>query len=151
MIQPYATELADLAIDAIPDWVRRNVARIAEAWRPGLTDELHDETEEAARRALDEIGPRLRTLLARDVDEQRTGPLDVLRGLVPYPTAVLVAAGVPEVERDDHAVSVFPDDRYDLVPSAFADFGDEVHEAGLRWGAAKAHTVLSRRRANPNR
>lgn len=151
MIQPYATELATLAIDAIPDWVRSNVARIADAWRPGLAAELHEETEEAARRARDEIGPKLAALLALDVEEQRTGPLDVLRRLVPYPTVVLEAAGIPEVERDDHAASVFPDDRYDLVPSAFADFGEDVHEAGLRWGAAKAHTILSRRRANPNR
>lgn len=150
-MQRYAAELADEVVPAIAPWVRAHVVRIAEAWRPGLAAELDAATEAAASRAEAEIGSALRSLLELDVDEQPTGPLDVLRRLVPYPTEVLAAAGVPEVERDDHAVAVFPDDRYDLVPAAFADFGPEVHEAGLRWGAAKAHTVLARRRAEGRR
>lgn len=150
-MQRYAAELADHAVAAIAPWVRDNIARIAEAWRPGLAAELDDAAQAAGSQAETDIGPRLRSLLELDVDEQPTGPLDVLRRLVPYPTEVLEAAGVPEIERDDHAAAVFPDDRYDLVPSAFADFGPEVHEAGLRWGAAKAHTVLARRRAEGRR
>ena len=38
-----------------------------------------------------------------------------------WPTAVLVAAGVPAVERDPFAERTFPDDIYDLVPALFAD------------------------------
>jgi hypothetical protein len=92
------------------------------------------------------VEPALRDLLRADVDDQRTNPLAILRGAVRYPTGVLRAAGVPPVERDAHAVALFPEDDYDLSPAAFADLGPSVHEPGLRWGAAKAHVILRRRR-----
>lgn len=142
-----ARELADVAVAAIPDWVRGRIEFIAEAWRPGLGAELVDQADAAAARAVDDVGTALRELLATDVDEQRIGPLQILRRLTPYPTEVLESAGIPEIERDEVAVAAFPKDRYDLVPASFADLGPEVHEAGIRWGAAKAHVVLRRRRA----
>jgi hypothetical protein len=49
------------------------------------------------------------------------------------------------VERDDAEARLHPDDVYGLVPAAFADLGPEVHDAGLVWGAAKAHVHLRRR------
>lgn len=147
MMARHAEALAAEAVAAIPTWVRERIGHIAEAWRAGLSHELAGEADAAAERAVEEVGTALRDLLALDVDEQRIGPLQVLRRLTPYPTAVLEAAGIPEVERDDGAVAAFPTDRYDLVPASFADFGPEVHEAGMRWGAAKAHVVLRRRRA----
>jgi hypothetical protein len=69
----------------------------------------------------------------------------VLRGAVVYPAAVLRAAGVPEVVRDEFAERAFPDDGYDLSPATWRDLGDEVHEAGLVWGAWKAKQHLDRR------
>jgi hypothetical protein len=143
----HATTLADAVEEALPGWVVRRVAEVAEAWRPGLAAELAPAAIEAGRRARAEIGPAVRALLATDVDEQRTGPLAVLRGAVAYPTEVLVAAGVPGVVRDDFAERAFPDDRYGLAPAAFADLDPALHEPGLVWGAAKAHVVLARRRA----
>ena len=58
---------------------------------------------EAGRAAADEVGERLRMLLAADVDEQWTGPLAVIRGAVRFPTDLLHDAGVRPVERDADA------------------------------------------------
>lgn len=151
LMRACATELADAVERRLPDWVRSEVTRIAEAWQPGLAERLTGETEAAAEAARSEVAAAVRELLEADVDAQRTGPLDVLRRAVRFPTGVLAAAGIPEVERDEHAEAAFPDDPYDLTPAAFADLGPDVHDAGLRWGAAKAHTVLTRRRAEGRR
>ena len=56
-------------------------------------------------------------------------------------------AGVPAVVRDEFAERAFPGDVYDLAIASFADLDTALHEPGLVWGAAKAHVVLARRRA----
>lgn len=101
---------------------------------------------QAAAEARRDVLPALRGLLERDVEAQWTGPLAILRRTVAYPTAVLRSAGVPPVVRDGFAERNFPDDEYDLTPGSFADIHPDLHEPGLRWGAAKAHTVLRRRK-----
>ena len=68
---------------------------------------------------------------------------------VRYPTAVLEAAGVPPVVRDEAAEELFPDDRYDLIPASFADLGADLAEVGLYWGAAKAFEHKRRHQPNP--
>jgi len=45
------------------------------------------------------------------------------------------------------AAEAFPDDPYDLTPGSLADLDPELVHAGISWGAAKAHTVLRRRRS----
>ena len=70
---------------------------------------------------------------------------------VRYPTAVLVGAGVPPVERDEFTERRFPEDVYDLAPATFADLDPSLHEPGLTWGAAKAHVHLARRRREGRR
>jgi hypothetical protein len=147
-LRRYADELGDAVLAALPTWVEASVVSRFEAWaghRAG--DQLRDDARAAGRRAVDEVGPRLRALLATDVDAQRSNPLAILRGAVGHPTEVLAAAGVPPVARDEQAERLFPDDRYDLGPAAFADLGPSVHEPGIVWGAAKAHVILRRRRA----
>jgi len=147
----HADRLADGVEASLPAWVERSVAIIAEAWRPGLADELRPAAAAAGTAALADVGPRLRALLATDVDEQRTGPLAVIRTAVRYPTGILAAAGVAPVERDEFAERSFPDDDYDLAPATFADLDPALREPGLVWGAAKAHVVLARRRAEGKR
>ena len=61
-------------------------------------------------------------------------------------TAVLVDAQVPRPRRDEFAARNFPDDPYELGPATFDDVDPGLHDLGLRWGAAKAHLVLTRRR-----
>jgi hypothetical protein len=150
-LRAYADALAEGVSAALGPWVEASVARIAEAWRPGSAADLAGEAAAAAERARATVGPRVRTLLELDVDEQATGPLAIVREAVTYPTEVLQAAGVSPVARDDFAERAFPADVYDLAPASFADLSPDLHEPGLMWGAAKAHVVMSRRRAEGKR
>jgi len=145
-----AAALLDAVDAALAPWVQRCVEG---RWRDWTGDEpdaaLRRAAEDAGRAAQAETMAELRRLLDTDVEAQWTGPLAVLRRVVAHPTAVLRAAGVPPVVRDDFAVRNFPDDDYGLSPAAFADIDETLHEPGLIWGAAKAHVVLTRRRARP--
>ncbi|MEM8922438.1 MAG: hypothetical protein AAGD35_02980 [Actinomycetota bacterium] len=137
--------LADAVDAAIEPWIEQNVA--ARAGRPaGGDDALGARVRSAADDARAEVVPKLRALLALDLDEQWTNPLAVIRGVVPHATAVLAELGVAPVDRDEHAEQLQPDDVYDLTPGAFADLGPDVHEPGLVWGATKAHLHLQRRK-----
>jgi hypothetical protein len=135
----YAAELAGAVAEAIPAWVDRCTARFGVA------------SGDAGMRARDAIAPAVRALLATDVDEQRANPLALLRDGVRFPTEVLRAAGIPPVARDEFARQTFPDDDYDLTPASFADVDQSLREPGITWGAAKAHVLLSRRRAEGKR
>ena len=136
----YATALADGIDAAIGPWV------VAAVERRSAGRDLRGAAATAAQRAQEEVGSAVRALLARDVDAQATTPLALVRGAVRYPTEVLAAAGVPPVDRDPVAAEGFPDDVYDLTPGSLADLDPDLVEAGITWGAAKAHTVLRRRR-----
>ena len=151
-LSAHAQTLGDAVLAALPGWVERVVAERYRAWRgedpPGAV--VAAGRAAAAAAVADVEGP-LRRLLAQDPDEQRTNPLAIVRGAVARPTGVLRAAGVPPVARDPQAVHLFPDDDYDLAPGGFADLDPSVHEPGLVWGAAKAHVILRRRRAEGRR
>lgn len=136
------------AVDAVvAAWVERCVAEVADRWRPGLGAALAADAAVAGEQARVEVVAALDALLSADVDRQRTGPLDVLRAAVAHPTAVLRAAEVPPVVRDEFAERAFPADHYDLVPASFADVHPDLAGPGIAWGAAKAHVVLARRRS----
>lgn len=143
----YATVLADGIEVALPSWVERCVTGTIEARGGLVTGVVRERARAAGAEARSAIAPRVRALLALDIDEQRAGPLSILREAVVYPTAVLVAEQVVPADRDVQAVALFPDDVYDLVPASFADIDPALHEPGLVWGAAKAHVHLARRRA----
>ncbi len=148
----YAHTLADGVVVALPAWVVRSVERVhvaQTARRPPM--EVRAAAEAAGRDAAAEVGPQVRALLDLDVDDQRTGPLALVRRAVIHPTRVLREAGVAPVARDDFAARQFPDDVYDLAPVTFAELDPDLQEAGLAWGAAKAHVHLSRRRAEGRR
>lgn len=139
----YAAVLADAVEGALPGFVERSV-------RSRLTDEQADRPEvasvieDAGRRARDELAPRVRALLAQDIDGQRTNPLAILRTAVRYPTEVLDSLGIAPGHRDADAVRLFPDDVYDLTPGSFAEIDPSLHEPGLHWGAAKAFVHRAR-------
>jgi len=144
-VAAYAGVLADGIEQALPRWVQRSVARIMTAWAASVPPEVAAAAETAGRRAAVEVGPRVRSLLEADIDEQRTTPLAIVRSdALRYPTEVLAAAGVPPVVRDRAAEELFPDDLYDLGPASFADLDPELADPGLHWGAAKAFEHKSR-------
>ena len=139
----YARDLATGVEEALPGWVAAAVARrLGGTVPPELTTKVAD----AGRAAAEDVGGRVRELLALDIDEQWTNPLTLIRTAIRFPTEILAEAGAPEVPRDEQARRFHPEDVYDLAPAAFADLGPEVHDLGLSWGAAKAHVHLRRRR-----
>ncbi len=139
----YAAALADGVVEALPDWVAASVARRSGGRVP---EELQEQVAEAGRAASEEVGSRVRELLALDIDEQWTNPLTLIRTAISYPTEILQQVDAPVVARDEQARRFHPDDVYDLTPGSFADLGKTVHDLGISWGAAKAHVHLRRRR-----
>ncbi len=143
----HARVLADGVDVALEGWVLRCVRRGC----AGAGIEPDPTTLAAAARAgvacREQVAPAVRRLLGTDIDQQSSTPLTLLRAAVRYPTEVLLAAGVRPVERDEFAVSAFPDDVFALAPASFGDVDKSLVEPGLVWGAAKAHVHLARRRA----
>jgi hypothetical protein len=88
-------------------------------------------------------GP-LAVSLDLDLPVPQPNPLAVLRRAVSAPTSVLRAAGVALPARDEFSIRRSPDDVYDIEPATWSDFGDEVHELGIVWGAAKTMQHLRR-------
>src|SRR6476661_1379397 len=84
-------------------WVVRAVAGLLDAWG-GLDGPARAEAmaaaETAGAAAVDRVEAELRALFASDVAVQRATPLEIIRSLRREATAVLRAAGVPEVVRD---------------------------------------------------
>lgn len=145
MIDEHARALAD-AVDAVlPGWVERSVATVmARVGRP-VEEDVLDDAREAGRRAAEEVGPVMRSLLGTDIDRQGSTPLTLLRDAVRYPTEVLERAGVePPAPRDGTRERLFPGDVYDLAPATFADVDPDLAAPGLAWGAAKAYEHLRR-------
>ena len=146
-----ADELATALDGAIEPWVERCVVRLMTAYQGDVPSDVLAAAQDAGRRARADVGAELREFLALDVDRQATNPLAILRAAVRYPTAVLRAAGVPPVHRDDFKEQAFPDDVYDLGPATWKDVDPALQEPGIVWSAWKAKTVLDRRRAEGRR
>lgn len=133
----------------LPTWVSAQVGRILDAW--GRADDAtraraEADAVEAGNATATRVTSELRELFARDPAEQRVTPLEIVRSAVREPTDILVAAGVPPIDRDPFAERSFPDDRYGLVPVTLADLGDEeLGPLQLVWGMAKAAVLEARR------
>jgi hypothetical protein len=125
-----------------------SVTRIVDAWgrlEPGERAAAVAAAQAAAGPATERVVAALRELFACDPAEQRTTPLQVVRGLVSAPTAVLRSAGVPGVVRDAFEERAFPDDDYDLAPRTLGDLGDpDLGPQLLAWGLAKAAVLRAR-------
>jgi hypothetical protein len=89
----------------------------------------------------------LLSLLSTDVDLQRFNPLQVIREANVFANRALDTARVPVPHRDEFDAQVMPHDTYAFGPLTWRDLSDDVHDAGISWGAWKAATVLTRRRA----
>ncbi len=142
-----AAALADAIDAAVSPWLIGAVRRVAAAQRLDGGDRFVLAAEAAAKQAKAQVMPRIRELLATDIDAQTTTPLAVLREGIGPATAVLAELGARPVQRDDFAVRAFPADVYALAPAAFEDIAPELRDPGIEWGAAKAFVHLRRRRA----
>lgn len=140
-----ATRLADGLDGAVHAWITRIVQqRLPADWSQDDTARLQPDIADVAAQTHERVAPKLRALLAADVETQAAGPLGVLRGCVGPANRLLADAGVPPPKRDPVTESMFPDDLYGLGPANFDDVDPALHDIGLVWGAAKAHVVLTR-------
>jgi hypothetical protein len=138
--------LADAVVAAVPGWVERRVRDLLVAFHGSTAAAALEQAREAGRRAVEEIEPELRRLLATDVDRQWANPLALVRQAVRFPAEVLAAAGVPPVVREQYDEAHFPDDVYGLTPRTFTDLDPSLHDVALFWGAAKARASMVRHR-----
>ncbi len=132
-----AERLAADTVAALGSWVSRCVAQACER-AEGMQLPPAGDTAAAAEQCTAEIGSQIVTLLQLDATAQRSTPLEIVRGAVRFPTAVLRRAGVPTAQRDAFSEERFPDDPYDLTPASLADINPELGPLAMAWGAAKA-------------
>ena len=139
-----ARELLTVAGEVTGPWIRRSLLGAAAAHDvdASVWTDLDDTVDASAVDLL----ARLETLLATDVDEQRTNPLSLYRSVIADASSLLGRHGIPEPAADSFAAEHFPDDPYRLGPATWSDVDETLHVPGLTWGAWKAMTVLQRRR-----
>ena len=142
----YGDELVHAVESAVGEWVQSRVVAVLCAQGRPIDERTTALIRAACVEATSAVVAQLKAVLALDVDEQRQNPLSILRSAVRYPTQVLRTVGAQPVARDEFDERAFPYDEFALTPAAFADFGPAVHDAGITWGAAKAHVHLQRRR-----
>jgi hypothetical protein len=129
-------QLADAIVRALPVWVSGCVSRfVGIVGIEGIDDVA---VSAAAVEAVASVEGPLRDLLSAPIDEQRSTPLTIVRTAVSFPTSILARAGVAVIQRDPFQVRAFPDDVYGISPATWADLGDDVAEAGMRWSVNKA-------------
>jgi hypothetical protein len=134
----------------VPAWVQTQVERLLAAWGRAPADtrvRAEAQSVEAGTAAARRIVDQLRALFAVDPMRQQATPLEIVRTVYREPTAVLEAAGVPPIVRDEFDERAWPDDVYGLVPRTLGDLGDpELAPLHLAWGMAKATLIRARRR-----
>lgn len=143
-LQDYADTFTEAVARHIGPWVERSLqTRLASAnidVDSAVTEQVRTTRDHVAGRVIDAF----RLLMNTDIDQQRTTPLEIIRGAVPLMTAMLEQHHVAPVERDPFDQQQFPHDLYGLSPHHVSDIDESLHEAALVWGAAKAHVHLQR-------
>ena len=143
----YPQRLHDAVIASVPQLIERTILLACERETVDKRDAVKAAMSHVQAETQTFVQEQLGVLLSTDVDEQRTNPLEVLRASTRFATAALRNAGVTAPVRDEFQQRLDPDDEYLIGPMSWMDLGDDVHEAGIEWGAWKAATVLTRRRA----
>ena len=148
MFVAFGHELVAAAGASVAQWVE---GQLTLRFGGAIPDAYRESANNAAAVATSRVIAGLSELVATDIDQQRTTPLSVIRQAGAPTSAVLAAAGVPAARRDPDSVRLYPDDVYDLTIGSYADLSDDLQQAGIKWGAAKAHIHLARRRAEGQR
>ena len=132
---------------ALPSWAARSADGLLAAWgrldaerRRAVVEEAREAGERAARRVANELAG----LFALDPADQRATPLQFIRTAVAEPTAVLAAAGMPDVVRDEFDERSWPEDRFGLVPRTLKDLDPDLAAVHFAWGVAKAQVLRAR-------
>ena len=132
---------------ALPAWAARSAEALLAAWGvldPAQRTEVVAEARRAGAAAARRVAAELVELFALDPAAQRATPLQIIRGAVAEPTAMLVAAGLPDVVRDPFEEQAWPDDRFGLVPRTLRDLDPDLAAIHFAWGVAKAAVLRAR-------
>ena len=146
-LESYPKDLFMAVIHAVPSWVARRMLEIASHGGVSAGADFMDAIESVSRETVQQLSGDLLALLATDVDQQRFNPLQVIREANVFANESLATLGVPVPRRDEFDAQVMPHDHYAVGPLTWKDLSEDVHDAGITWGAWKAATVLTRRRA----
>lgn len=146
-LEPYPRDLYDAVVRSVPMWVSRRMIEIASKGGVSAGADFMSSVEAVVQETTTQIQGDLLSLLSTDVDQQRFNPLQVIREANVFANRALDATGVPVPHRDEFDSQVMPHDTYAFGPLTWRDLSDDVHDAGISWGAWKAATVLTRRRA----
>jgi hypothetical protein len=146
-LESYPKDLFMAVIHAVPSWVARRMLEIASHSGVSAGADFMEAIETVSRETLQQLSGDLLALLATDVDKQRFNPLQVIREANVFANQSLAMLGVPVPRRDEFDAQVMPHDHYAVGPLTWKDLSEDVHDAGITWGAWKAATVLTRRRA----
>lgn len=140
LLEQYPLALFDAVAGCYETWLTRRINEISR----GVIDSsrIEEVVGVSTRAVLDDLN----RFLVTDVDEQRTNPLHILRQSTQLANQLLSEASVQHVSRDEFEVAALPHDVFSIGPLTWRDLSEDVHEAGITWGAWKAATVLSRRR-----
>jgi len=139
--------LFDVVSTTVPTWIERVTLLACDDAETAVRDKVKSHIGSIQHDTLAYVREHLSGLLATDVDNQRSNPLEVLRASTRFANAVLRETEVPSPSRDEFQQRLDTNDEYLLGPMTWMDLGEAVHEAGIEWGAWKAATVLTRRRA----
>ncbi len=124
------------------DVARKLREELVGAYRPFVEGRLRarrwPEVPEAIAAGEEWLVAALDELLDTEFSRQPRGPLEVFQEAMSAPTAALEGLGIEPVERDAVAAAALPGDHFDLAPASSADLGDEVWQAHVAWGIAKA-------------
>lgn len=132
---------------ALPPWAARTAETLLVAWGAldaGGQRQVVGDAREAGERAARRVAADLAELLALDPADQRATPLEIIRTAVAEPTAVLAAAGMPDVVRDPFDERAWPGDRFGLVPRTLKDLDPDLAAVHFAWGVAKAAVLRAR-------
>lgn len=130
--------------------LRKTVSVVLEPWLAAQIHGRHGidprELEAEIRSVVADADARLEELIYADVETPLSGPLERIRGAVEQLAPALLGLGAVPPTRDPFDVQIRPDDQFALGPLTFADLGEDVHQAGITWGAAKAYLHNVRRK-----
>jgi len=137
---------------ALPPWAEGVADGLLGAWGrldAGRRREVVEAARAAGEAAARRMAAELAELLALDPAEQRATPLEIIRTAFVEPTAVLAAAGLPDVVRDAFDERAWPDDRFGLVPRTLKDLDPDLAAVHFAWGVAKAAVLRARAEERP--
>lgn len=144
-MDPYSTALHSAVSTHAESWLRRCVSNVTGGAGISVPP---DECDVVVGQTLEAIDASLRDVLGMDPERQTRSPLQAIRASMQTLNHYLLSVGCVPLRRDDVETSMLPDDIFGLGPVAWRDLGEEVHEAGIVWGAWKAATVMSRHRGS---